>query len=190
MPRRGINLGRCWNKYLIIDIFFFSAVDDARKEAEAVLWLCSRGHKKFLPRNFDWYPRNLEWNRVWQSLMEQSRKLKSMEQAKFLFEHIRIDGKREVTKVTRIFTASINGWTVEDFHRHCDGRGATLCLVQSDQDFMSAGFTSIAWTAPEKWTDVEDASACVFALTDKMQVNKTKNPKKAVWHYKNAGPFW
>ena len=91
MPRRGINLGRCWNKYLIIDIFFYSAEEDARKEAEAVLWLCSRGHKKFLARNFDWYPRNLEWNRVWQSLMEQSGQLISMEQAKFLFEHIRIN---------------------------------------------------------------------------------------------------
>ena len=187
MPRRGINLGRCWNKYLIIDIFFYSAVEDARKEAEAVLWLCSRGHKKFLPRNFDWYPRNLEWNRVWQSLMEQSRKLKSLKQAKFLFEHIRIDGERQVTKVTRIFTASINGWTPEAFHRLCDGRGPTLCLVQADGDYMSAGFTSIAWKSTGG-TWVEDASACVFALTDTLQVFKTKNPKMAVYHTMWQGP--
>ena len=189
MNRRGINLGRCWNKYLIIDIFFFSAVDDARKEAEAVLWLCSRHHKQFLAWNFDWYPRNLEWHRVGQSLMEQSRKLKSMKQAKFLFEHIRINGERQVTKVTRIFTASINGWTAGDFHRHCDGRGATLCLVQSDQDFMSAGFTSKAWQSTGGiW--VEDASACVFALTDTLQVYKTNNPENAVFHGSDCGPIW
>ena len=67
-------------------MFFFSATDDARKEAEAVLWLCSRGHKQFLARNFDWYPRNLEWKRVWLSLTEQSGQVESMKQAKFLFE--------------------------------------------------------------------------------------------------------
>ena len=71
MERRGINLGRCRNKYLIIEMFFF-AEDDARKEAEAVLWLCSRGHKQFLAINFDWYPRNLEWKITWHSLKDQS----------------------------------------------------------------------------------------------------------------------
>ena len=52
MQRKGITLGRCWNKYLIIDIFFYAAEEHARKEAEAVLWLCSK--------NLDWYPRNLD----------------------------------------------------------------------------------------------------------------------------------
>ena len=124
MQRKGINLGRCWNKYLIIDIFFYAAEEDARKETEAVLWLCCRGHTHFLARNFDWYPRNIEWKGLWRSLSDQSGLLKSMKQrkpvlsslytsialAKFLFEHIRIDGEREVTKVTRIFTASKDGW--------------------------------------------------------------------------------
>ena len=38
--------------------------------------------------------------------------------------------------------------------------------------------------------NVEDASASVFALTDMLQVFKTKNPKKAVRHNKEAGPYW
>jgi len=188
MQSKGINLGRCWNKYLIIDIFFYAAEQDAREEAEAVLWLCSRGHRQFLHRNFEWYARNIDWKAIWQILMDHSGKLKSMEQAKCLFEHIRIDGKTEVKKATPIFRATRDGWDAEDFHRLCDNRGPTLCLVQAEDDYISAGFTSIAWTAPEKWTDVEDASACVFALTDTLQVFKTKNPKRAVLHASWRGP--
>jgi len=141
MERRGINLGRCWNKYLIIDIFFFSAMEDARKETEAVLWACSRNHRQFLGRNFDWYLRIINWKHGWQSLKDQSGQLTFKKQAKFLFAHIRIEGEREVTRVTRIFTASIDGWKQEDFHRHCDGRGPTLCLIRSSENYLAAGFT-------------------------------------------------
>jgi len=190
MQSKGINLGRCWNKYLIIDIFFYAAEDDARKEAEAVLWLCSRGHRQFLHRNFEWYARNIDWKLVWYILKDHSGQLKSMEQAKFLFEHIRIDGKTEVKKIIPIFRATRDGWDYKDFHRLCDNRGPTLCLMQAEGDYISAGFTSIAWASPESATDVEDASACVFALTDTLQVYKTNNPEKAVRHNSCFGPRW
>ena len=72
MARRAINLGRCWNKYLIIDIFFYAAEKDSIKETDAVLWVCSRSHRQFFALNFDWYPRKIDWNRFGQSLMEQS----------------------------------------------------------------------------------------------------------------------
>ena len=101
-----------------------------------------------------------------------------------------MDGEREVKKVTRIYTASIDGWMGIDFHRHCDGRGPTLCLIRSIHNYLAAGFTSIAWASPEDFTDVEDASAMVFALTDKLQVFKPKNPKKAVHHDSFFGPWW
>ena len=190
MERRGINLGRCWNKYIIIDIFFYAAQEDARKEAEAVLWLCSRGHKQFLAWNFDWYPRNIDWKTACLSLKEQSGQIESMEQPKYLFEHIRIHGKTEVTKVTLIFRATRDGWNAKDFHDHCDGRGPTLCLTRSSEDYLAAGFTSIPWASLEWGTEVEDASACVFALTGTLQVFKTKNPQQALWHSRECGPWW
>ena len=186
MPRRGINLGRCWNKYIIIDIFFYAAEKDARKEAEAVLWVCSRGHRQFLARNFDWYARNIEWRAIWQILKDQSGQLESMQQAKFLFEYIRIDGKREVTKVTRIYTASIDGWRPHDFHRLCNRRGATVCLIRSSENYLAAGFTSKSWSSD--FTHVEDSSAMVFALTNDLQVFKPSNPKEAVIHITDCGP--
>ena len=113
-----------------------------------------------------------------------------MKQGQFLFEHIKINGQREVTKITRIYTASIDGWESEDFHRLCDGRGATLILIRSSDKYLAAGFSSIAWSSPDYYKEVFDASACVFALTDTLQVFKTKNPKMAVFHHKWEGPWW
>ena len=62
--------------------------------------------------------------------------------------------------------------------------------MQSEEDYMSAGFTSKAWASPDEYTYVEDASACVFALTGALQVFKTKNPEKALYHARHRGPYW
>jgi len=115
----GINLGRCWSKYLIIEIFFFSAEDRAQSETEAVLWVSSRRHRNFLAPNYSWYPRILDWIGIWVKMMAKSSQLESLQQGKFLFDHIRIDGEREATKVTRVYRASKKGWTPRDFHRRC-----------------------------------------------------------------------
>ena len=106
----------------------------------------------------------------------------------YIFEYARINGDTEVTEATLIFRATRDGWDAEDFHRLCDDRGPTLCLVQSEEDYMSAGFTSIAWSSDG--TAVEDASAIVFALTNTLQVFKTNNPKQAVRHHSDWGPYW
>ena len=106
-----------------------------------------------------------------------------------IFKYARINGCTEVKEVVLIFRATRDGWRANDFHRLCDDQGPTLCLVQAEEDFMSAGFTSIPWASPE-YGNVEDASAMVFALTGTLQVFKTKNPKMAVEHHKRAGPCW
>ena len=105
-----------------------------------------------------------------------------------VFKYARIYGDTEVKEVTSIFRATRDGWTTGDFHRLCDNRGPTLCLLQTNKDYMSAGFTSIAWSTNN--TNVEDASAMVFALTDKLQAFKTKNPEKAVYYHMGTGPLW
>ena len=133
MKGGGMNLGRCYNKYIIIDIFMYAAEKDARAEAESILWICSSRHRAFLCKDYDLYPRLIEWKATWASLKEQSNQLESLQQARFLFDNIRIDGEREVTKVTLIFTASKDGWRTKQFHRHCDNRGPTLCLIKSSE---------------------------------------------------------
>ena len=123
------------------------------------------------------------------SCVDAKKPLLTSKACEHIFKNVRIAGYAEVNEATLIFRASRDGWYAEDFHRLCDYRGPTLCLVKAEQDFMSAGFTSIAWKSTGG-TNVEDASACVFALTDTLQVFKTNNPKYAVFHDSWGGPFW
>ena len=116
--------------------------------------------------------------------------LLTQEACEFFFKNVRIAGHAEVNEATLIFRASRDGWGADDFHRLCDDRGPTLCLVQTHTDYMCAGFTSKAWRSPKNGTHVEDATACVFALTDTLQVFKTKNSVKAVYHSMFLGPMW
>jgi len=103
--------------------------------------------------------------------MGQSKEIRGADQAKFLFDKIRIDGQRAVTRVTRIFRAYQDGWLASDFHRSCDHKGPTLSVIRSQSSYLSAGFTSKSWTCVHD--TVDDASAVVFQLTEKLQTFKT-----------------
>jgi len=156
---------------IVIDIFLYAAEEDARAEAELVLWASSLRHRTFLLKNFEWYPNNLGFKlTAWKSLRNKSELIKYLNQGRFLFEHIRIEGKREVQKVTRLYTASKDGWTSEDFHRHCDSRGPTVCIFRISNNQLAAGFTSCDWTSPTFSKDVFDPSAMVFRLSPPFEV--------------------
>jgi len=89
---------------------------DPQREIKGVLGALSKEHRNFVVRYSEeiLFAVRLMSKKVWLDLIAQSTQLKSINRAKFLFEHIRIDGEREVKKVTRIFTASIDGWKGTD----------------------------------------------------------------------------
>lgn len=70
MEARSINLGRCNNKYIIMDIFLTAAELDARNETERLLWACSARHRQFLTKNLSWYPDALKFNILWESIKD------------------------------------------------------------------------------------------------------------------------
>jgi hypothetical protein len=119
----------------------------------------------------------------------QSQALLTLAASEFFFKYARINGTKQISKVRRLFRATLNGWETKDFHRYCDGQGPTLCLVQSTLNYLSAGFTSVSWKSTDG-TNVEDSSAMVFALTNELQVFKTNVPKYAVWHGSRYGPYF
>jgi len=145
MERRSINLGRCHNKYIIIEILLLAAENDGQREAEALLWVCSPRHRCFMGTNFDWYPRNIEWKEIWRSLMKDSRE-ESVKKAKFLLEKIRKRAQMKVTKATQIFSASQYGWKYADeFRKHCWEKAKTLTLLWSNDDCLAAIFCPWTW---------------------------------------------
>jgi hypothetical protein len=52
--------------------------------------------------------------------------------------------------LSRSPSAVRDGWTAEDFHRLCDGKGATLTLVRSEAGYVFGGYTSEPWMSPSR----------------------------------------
>ena len=112
--------------------------------------------------------------------------METLNQAKFMFDRIRINGEREVKRVTLIFRASVNGWAASDFHRHCDNKGPTLCLFRSYKNYLASGFRSLSWGTE----DVPDKSATLFSLTNELQAYNSGFLAYPHWGFEDRGPYF
>ena len=45
-----------------------------------------------------------------------------------------------------IYSAEEDGWTATEFHKRCDGKGASLVLIESTAGFIFGGFSPRGWT--------------------------------------------
>ncbi|CAF1394370.1 unnamed protein product [Didymodactylos carnosus] len=93
-----------------------------------------------------------------------------------------------------LYKASRNGFCAEDFHRLCDGKGATMTIIQSNDDvgYLFGGFTTVSWSSTCSWQP--DPQAFLFTLTNPHNIPSTKyNVKEksmqfAVYHDATVGP--
>ena len=108
--------------------------------------------------------------------------------------------------LSRSPSAVRDGWKAGDFHSKCDGKGATLTLVRSEEGYVFGGYTAVPWTSPSSWgtcvrvcvsvcTHVcvssvykPDTHAFLFTLTNKAglpayKAKATKRPQYAVYHH-------
>ena len=40
---------------------------------------------------------------------------------------------------------SVNGSNSKDFHKYCDNKGATLTIIETEDNFIFGGFTTLDW---------------------------------------------
>jgi Txe/YoeB family toxin of Txe-Axe toxin-antitoxin module len=72
-----------------------------------------------------------------------------------------------------IYKATRDGFTANDFHRCSDGKGPTLTLIQSTDEFLFGGYTAINWNKRTKgWTN--DKTAFIFTLINPYNIIPTK----------------
>ena len=94
----------------------------------------------------------------------------------------------KIVSTRKVFLATYNGWTAEDFHRECDNVGPTLVLVRNYKPTnVFGGFTMAEWDSPIFPSFKEDKSAFLFSVEDEL-IFKVKNPKKAICVHSNVGP--
>ena len=77
---------------------------------------------------------------------------------------------------TLIYKATRDGFGAGDFHRCCDGMGATLTVIQSkDSGCLFGGYTSVSWHSMGNFT-CDRNNPFLFTLTNPYGIPPTKYP--------------
>ena len=53
-----------------------------------------------------------------------------------------------ITRTLLLYRGSVDGMTAVDFHRCCDGKGATLTLIRSKCGHTFGGYSDVSWSSP------------------------------------------
>ncbi|CAF0958556.1 unnamed protein product [Adineta steineri] len=71
-----------------------------------------------------------------------------------------------------IYKATRDGFSASAFHSRCDNKGPTISIIQSNNNYIFGGYTSIAWTSSQKYQN--DETAFLFTLTNPHNIPPTK----------------
>ena len=111
--------------------------------------------------------------------------LKSKEEVNQLLNWI---NQNERYRVKLLYNASLEENTNKDFHKYCDGKGATITLVESSKGKRFGGYTRISWNNNIKnW--MNDSDAFLFSF-DKNKKYKVVKPEYAIFGRDDYGPHF
>lgn len=86
----------------------------------------------------------------------------------------------ENQKWNLIYKGTRDGFNIDDFHRCSDSQGPTMTIIQSLDNYLFGGFTSISWNFHQgAKSAVEDATAFLFTLTNPQGISPKKYPIKS-----------
>jgi hypothetical protein len=91
-----------------------------------------------------------------------------------------------------LYKASRDGFDVNVFHNRCNNNGATMTIIQSNNNYLFGGYTSVAWASSNQYA--VDSNAFLFTLTNPHNILPTKYPvqpsktQHAVYHVSGYGP--
>jgi len=118
--------------------------------------------------------------------------ISSMVENENITEWLASAGKKKEPKL--LYRASRDGWGASDFHRMCDGKGATVTVVKSSGGYIFGGYTDVTWGQSGQCQSSTDSF--LFSLKDHAGVGPVKMPIKrnmtetAVYHGSNYGPLF
>lgn len=87
-----------------------------------------------------------------------------------------------------IFRGTRDSFNASTFHKLCDDKGPTICLIKSDSGRVFGGYTSISWKSDNSF--YPDEKAFVFSLSDKTVHRQYQNKETAVFHYSEIMVFF
>lgn len=85
----------------------------------------------------------------------------------------------ENQKWNLVYKGTRDGFNIDDFHRCSDSQGPTITIIQSLDNYLFGGFTSISWNFHQgAKSGVEDRTAFLFTLTNPHGISSKKYPIK------------
>jgi hypothetical protein len=91
-----------------------------------------------------------------------------------------------------LYKASRDGFDANVFHSQCNNKGPTMTVIQSNNNYLFGGYTSVAWTSSGSYA--VDSNAFLFTLTNPYNILPTKYPvqpsktQHTVYHSQEYGP--
>lgn len=77
-----------------------------------------------------------------------------------------------------LWRASRDGFDWEDFYGKCDGISNTLCIIQSKEDNVFGGFTSVKWSRESSYEYQDDPKACIYSIRSNQGLEPKLYPVK------------
>ncbi|KAJ5075852.1 hypothetical protein M0811_06714 [Anaeramoeba ignava] len=65
-------------------------------------------------------------------------------------------------KMKKVFSAKRDGFNSQNWHKSVDGKGKTLVIIKTKDNFIFGGFTQIGFNGITK--DIKDSNAFIFSL--------------------------
>merc|ERR1712113_645541 len=69
-----------------------------------------------------------------------------------------------------LFKATRDGFGCSEFHKKCDGKGANISIIKSEQQCIFGGYTSKSWHNKNEW--IFDDFAWLYSLRNKTGIQK------------------
>ena len=114
-----------------------------------------------------------------------------MNENEFEMIHLAIKSRlnKEVKELKKLYQATFDGDGAVNFHSRCDNIPNTLVLIKSAGNRRFGGFTSAKWESLTSGEYKDDKNAFLFSL-DKQKIYSYKNNGKAIYNYKDCGPWF
>ncbi|KAJ5080672.1 hypothetical protein M0811_13856 [Anaeramoeba ignava] len=124
-------------------------------------------------------------------IFSDSRIVQDIEYAKKLQEWI--NDNDFFSKMKKGFSAKRDGFNSKNWHKAVDGKGKTLVIIKTKQNFIFGGFTKVGFNGDKG--NINDSNAFIFSLRndkgDRIPAKFTiKEPQYAINSYLNHGPFF
>ncbi|TNV79259.1 hypothetical protein FGO68_gene16644 [Halteria grandinella] len=152
-------LGKIRNKYLIIEIVCWS---DYLENFIPKFARSSKAFKRLYNEQGMSFMRNGQSDWEYQAIpREPDSLIKTLQDIKIIRKGLQ--GKR--FKLEKLYDIKTDGDHPNQFHGKCDGIPHTLCVMQTDRNFIFGGYTKVAWQSTDLNTYNTDETAFLFSLT-------------------------